>query len=118
VHEETGLADVEVGPCVWRHRARFSFAGMRFDQLEHIHVARFTGSTGSAADAEYQPAGLELLEALAFGGMRWFSTADLQVLAASGAKIIPPWLPEQLPGFLQTGAPAEPIDLGELGPVF
>lgn len=114
IAEETGLAGVEVGPCVWRHHARFSFAGMRFDQLEHIHVARWSGVSPPPG----APAGLEMLEALAFSGTEWWEIAELAAGAAAGLRIIPPWLPEQLPRYLADGAPPEPIDLGELGPVF
>jgi 8-oxo-dGTP pyrophosphatase MutT (NUDIX family) len=115
VHEETGLTGVEVGPCVWQHDARFTFAGLRFDQLEHIHVARWLGAPG---EEPYRPAGLEALEAMAFTGVGWWTVSDLAELQRSGGRIIPPWLPEQLPRFLADGAPAVPIHLGDLGPVF
>jgi 8-oxo-dGTP pyrophosphatase MutT (NUDIX family) len=115
VLEETGLDDVEVGPCVWQHDARFTFAGMRFEQLEHIHVARWSGtSTG----APYRPGGLEAIEAMAFSGFGWWSVGELSDLQRDGGRIIPPWLPEQLPRYLAEGAPPEPVHLGELGPVF
>ncbi|MDA8047509.1 MAG: NUDIX domain-containing protein [Actinomycetota bacterium] len=115
VHEETGLVGVEVGPCVWRHDARFTFAGLHFDQLEHIHVARWNGSDDGSA---YRPAGLEALEALAFSGYGWWALDELQHLRDSGGRIIPPWLPDQLPLYLAAGPPGEPIHLGQLGPVF
>lgn len=115
IQEETGLSGVEVGPCVWRHDARFTFAGLRFDQLEHIHVARWAGVGDGVA---YRPGGLEMLEAMAFSGMRWWTSDELAELALSGGRIIPPWLADQLPVFLAEGPPAEPIHLGELGPVF
>lgn len=113
IAEETGLAGVAVGPCVWRHEARFTFAGMRFDQLEHIHVARWDGSAPASHFG-----GLEYLEAIAFSGTQWWEVGDLAEMAASGGRIIPPWLPEQLARYLAEGPPAEPIHLGELGPVF
>jgi ADP-ribose pyrophosphatase YjhB (NUDIX family) len=115
IREETGLGDVEVGPCVWRHDARFTFAGLRFDQLEHIHVARWRGS-GDVGD--YQPAGLEMLEAMAFSGYGWWTAPELLELTESGGRIIPPWLPVQLAWFLAEGPPDQPVHLGELGPVF
>ena len=115
IHEETGLTDVEVGPCVWQHDARFTFAGIRFEQLEHIHVARWRGQ---ATDDAYRPAGLEMLEAMAFSGFSWWTAGELADMAAGGERIIPPWLPELLPVFLAEGAPAEPLHLGLLGPVF
>ena len=113
--EETGLRDVEVGPCVWQHDARFTFAGLRFDQLEHIHVARWTGSSQSGA---YRPGGLEMLEAMAFSGFEWWEVEALAELVDGGHRIIPPWLPEQLPQYLLAGPPEDPLHLGELGPVF
>ena len=115
IREETGLRDVEVGPCVWQHDARFTFAGLRFDQLEHIHVARWSG-TGDPH--EFRPDGLEMLEAMAFSGFGWWSAPELAGLRDSGQRIIPPWLPDQLVWYLAEGPPDEPIHLGELGPVF
>lgn len=113
VHEETGLTGVEMGPCVWQHDARFTFAGLRFDQLEHIHVARWSGT-----HATYQPGGLEMLEALAFSGFEWWTLAALTEMVAGGGRIIPPWLPEQLARYLTDGAGEEPLHLGELGSIF
>ncbi len=115
IHEETGLVGVEVGPCVWQHEARFTFAGMRFEQLEHIHVARWQGAGG---EQPYRPGGLEMLEAMAFSGFGWWTVSELVELLGGGGRIIPPWLAEQLPRYLAEGAPAAPIHLGELGPVF
>jgi 8-oxo-dGTP pyrophosphatase MutT (NUDIX family) len=115
VVEETGLEGVEMGPCVWQHDARFTFAGMRFEQLEHIHVARWPGTGG---DDPYRPGALETIEALAFSGLGWWSMAELVELQGSGERIIPPWLPEQLPRFLTEGYPGTPTHLGELGSVF
>jgi len=115
LYEETGIADVDMGGCVWQHRARFSFGGFQFDQREHIHVARLAGHPGEAA---YRPPGLEALEAIAFQGWRWWPLPELSEMVAAGGRVIPPWLCEQLPPFLESGPPQEPIDLGELGDVF
>jgi 8-oxo-dGTP pyrophosphatase MutT (NUDIX family) len=114
IHEETGLVEIEVGPCVWQHDARFTFAGLRFDQLEHIHVARWTGS----GPTTYRPSGLEMLEAMAFSGFEWWTVADLVRMRSEGQRIIPPWLPDELPRYLADGPPDAPLHLGELGPVF
>jgi 8-oxo-dGTP pyrophosphatase MutT (NUDIX family) len=106
VWEETGLR-ARMGPAVWRHHAVFGFGGYHFDQHETIHLARCDGG-------EIRPAGLEALEVEAFLGFQWCPPDDLRVVAA-GARIIPGWLPEQLPAVLASGPPDEPIDMGELG---
>lgn len=108
LYEETGLEDVEMGPCVWRQHVTFTFAGFRFDQDEWVHVARCDGG-------DYRPAALEALEAAAFAGAEWFDPDALGTLDGSdGKRIIPPWLPGQLPVVLAGGWPAEPIDLGHI----
>jgi 8-oxo-dGTP pyrophosphatase MutT (NUDIX family) len=110
LYEETGLRDVEMGPCVWRQHVTFDFAGIRFDQDEWVHVARCDGG-------EYRPAALESLEVAAFDGAKWWELSELPLLDGSaGNRVLPPWLPEQLPVVLATGWPAEPIDLGHVGP--
>ena len=111
VFEESGLASVAMGPCVWTHRARFTFAGMRFDQQEYIHVARWSGADPAAG--AYRPGGLEAVEAMAFRGLGWWEPAELARLT-----VIPPWLAVELPRYLAEGAPAEPVDLGELPDLF
>lgn len=124
LYEETGIDAVEMGPCVWRHHARFTFAGYRFDQNERIHLARLAVPDGHpeshrighhVTGDDYRPPGLEAIEALAFKGVRWWSEAELHDLVRGGGKVIPPWLPEQLSAVLRDGVPDEPIDLGELG---
>jgi 8-oxo-dGTP pyrophosphatase MutT (NUDIX family) len=117
LYEETGLNSVEMGPCVWQHRARFVFAGMLFDQDEHIHVARMNIPAADAPPS-YRPAGLEALEALAFQGLRWWSLEDMADLVKGGGRVIPPWLVELVPIFLADGAPPQPLHLGELESLF
>jgi len=116
LYEETGIDGVEMGPCVWRHHAQFSFGGYRFDQHEHIHLARIgTPAARPGEGSDYRPAGLEALEAMAFKGFRWWSPDELGAMLAGGGRVIPPWLPEQLSTVLATGIPTQAIDLGELG---
>ncbi|HET9692551.1 MAG TPA: NUDIX domain-containing protein, partial [Acidimicrobiales bacterium] len=54
--EETGLRATSISGPVWRQHARFTFAGMRFDQHEVVHLARGEGG-------DYRPGGLEGIEA-------------------------------------------------------
>lgn len=101
--EEAGLRAGTVSGPVWRHHATFEWAGLRFDQDELVHLARGEGG-------EVRPAGLGHLEALAMQGGAWWAIEELAGLD----RIIPPWLPEQLPAVLAAGLPEEPIDLGTL----
>lgn len=114
--EETGIRDAAVGPAAWQHRARYRFAGMHFDQREHIHVARLDGRPSDVED--YRPGGLEAMEALAFSGLRWWTADELAAMVAEGGRVIPPWLPVELRRYLDEGPPAEPRDLGELPELF
>ncbi len=116
LYEETGIRAAVVGPSVWQHRARYTFAGLRFDQLEHIHVARV--AAGGDGSPEYRPGGLEAMEALAFSGLRWWELDRLEAMVGAGGRVLPPWLPEQLGRFLADGPPAEPLYLGELPELF
>lgn len=117
LYEETGIRHAEVGPSVWQHRARYTFAGIRFDQLEHIHVARLAGGPPDDSPA-YRPGGLETLEALAFSGLQWWDVEQLGGLVSSGGRILPPWLPDELARYLDEGPPPEPRYLGELPNLF
>lgn len=110
--EETGLGGVDMGTCVWRHHARFVFAGIDFDQDEHVHVGRVD------VPADWRPAGLEFIEAAAFQGQRWWPLDELDDFNSGGGRIIPPWLVAQLQRYVDDGPPPAEIDLGELGDVF
>jgi 8-oxo-dGTP pyrophosphatase MutT (NUDIX family) len=108
LHEETGIVDVEIGPCVWTQHAQFSFGGFDFDQHEHIHVAW----CGSIDVTTVRPGGLEALEALAFGEPRWWALEDL---LASPERVLPHRLREFLPDLVEGLLPAEPHDITHVG---
>jgi 8-oxo-dGTP pyrophosphatase MutT (NUDIX family) len=108
LHEETGITDVEIGPCVWTQHSVFSFGGFDFDQHEHIHVAW----CDTIDVGELRPAGLEALEVLAFGGARWWALDDL---LASEERVLPHRLREFLPELVDGRLPAEPHDITHHG---
>lgn len=112
LHEETGIDQVDVGPCVWRQHSRFTFAGINFDQQERIHVAHVRPGGPVPDVTSYRPAGLEALEVMAFKGQRWWEPAELVDLVQSGGRVIPAWLPGQLVAVPAQGWPDEPIDMG------
>jgi 8-oxo-dGTP pyrophosphatase MutT (NUDIX family) len=107
--EETGIRDVEIGPCVWTQHARFTFAGWRFDQHEHVHV----GWCGGIDLTALRPGGLEAFEAMAFSGPRWW---ELEDLLASDDTVLPVRLREFLPDLVAGRLPDAPLDITHSGP--
>jgi len=101
LHEETGLKDVEMGPCVWVQQTHYTFAGYQFESDDRIHVAFCDGGV-------FDPQGLEALEAAAFLGARWWTLDDL---VASEAPTVPVRLREFLPAVMAGELPDEPIDI-------
>ena len=103
LYEETGIRDVEMGPCVWTRRTQFTFGGWHFDQDEWIHVA-WTKSTG-----EWRPVHLEALEAAAFIDARFWT---LDELLATPIQTWPSRMREFLPPIVAGDLPDEPVDVG------
>ncbi len=99
--EETGITEVEIGPCIWTQHVEFDFGGLHFDSRERIHVAWCDGG-------EYRPTHLEYLEAAAFLGARWW---PLDELLASDEPVLPVRLREFLPPIVAGSLPAEPVDI-------
>ena len=102
LYEETGIVEAEIGPCVWTQHSKFTFAGWKFDQHEHVHVAW----TDRIDLSTRKPGGLEAFEAMAFGGHHLES--DVQVL--------PRRLREFLPDVVSGNLPAEPVDITHIDP--
>lgn len=101
LREEGGILSAEIGPVVWVQSVQFTFAGLHFDQDEFIHVARTT-------QTELGTPTLELFEAMAFQGARWW-TCD-EVVAAT-TPFLPPRLPELLPALVAGTYPDPPLDI-------
>lgn len=103
LYEETGIADAEIGPCVWVQHATFQFGGYNFDQMERVHVA-WCGHV-----EQVRPAHLEPLEALAFKGSRWWM---LDELLESDVATLPVNLRRHLPALVEGRLPDPPVDIG------
>ncbi len=103
LYEECGFSDVEVGPCIWTQYVEFDFAMYHFKSDERIHVAYLRGEAG-----EWNPQGLEALEAAAFDQARWWT---LDELLASDVATLPARLKEFLPDIVAGTIPDEPIDI-------
>ena len=109
LYEETGIVEAEIGPCVWTQHAKFTFAGWKFDQFEHVHVAW----TDRVDPGSLRPGGLEAFEVLAFGGRQWWA---LDELLASDVQVLPRRLREFLPGLVAGELPPEPLDITHIDP--
>ncbi|MCC5952071.1 MAG: NUDIX domain-containing protein [Acidimicrobiia bacterium] len=107
LREEAGVADAEVGPCVWEQEVAFTFAGYHFEQHERIHVAWCAQRTDS-----WRPQGLEALEAQAFTGQRWWHHHDV---AAAAERFLPVLLPQHLGPLAEGVLPDRPIDISHPG---
>lgn len=101
LYEETGISGVEMGPCVWTQRVEYTFAGLRFESDDFIHVAWCDGG-------DYAPKGLEALEADAFISAGWWNLDDLM---ASDDPTVPVRLREFLPDLIAGRIPDLPIDI-------
>ena len=101
LYEETGISDVEMGPCIWVQQVEFDFAGYHFDSDERIYVAWCDGG-------EWRPTHLEALEAAAFEGAEWWALGDL---LASEEMMLPERLREFLPAIVAGDLPEPPVDI-------
>ena len=102
VREETGLADFEPGPLVWRREHRFDWAGQRVHQREEfflVRVARFEPRAEGWTHEERR----DLLE------FRWWN-AD--AIAASPDEFVPGAFARWLRALVREGAAPTTIDVG------
>lgn len=100
--EEGGITRARIGPVIWTQHVNFTFAGYHFDQDEVIHVA-WCDSTETEG-----PGHLELFEAMAFRGARWWT---LDELLASDEPTLPARLRELLPPIVAGELPDPPLDI-------
>lgn len=101
LYEETGIGDVEMGPCVWVQQTEYDFGGYHFESDDYIHVAYCDGG-------DYRPKGLEALEAAAFLGARWWTLDDI---LDNDMPTVPARLREFLPAVVAGDLPSEPLDI-------
>ena len=106
LYEECGFKNVVVGPCIWTQYVEFDFAMYHFKSDERIHLAETEES------AEWDPKGLEALEAAAFEEGRWWTLEDL---LASEEQTLPERLREFLPQIINGDLPESPIDISPIG---
>lgn len=101
VAEETGLADITLGPEVWRRRQIYSWRGRDTANRERWFLAR-------VPHFEPSPAGLTEDEQEDVTGFRWWAPAEL---ATTTETVFPPDLGERLVALLGDSPPEVPIDI-------
>ena len=101
VIEETGIADIDLGPVLWKRACSFPFDGRRWDQDEWYFLAR---TETTATDT----AGLTELERRSVAGLRWWTSSEL---LSARETVYPTRLGELLRTLLVEGPPRVPLVL-------
>ena len=101
IAEETGIAEVDLGPLIARRSAAFSFDGRSFEQDEWYYLGR-TGTTETDASGQTE------LERRSTDGVRWWTR---EALLDTAETVYPEGLAALLGTLLRDGAPAEPVRL-------
>lgn len=103
LEEETGLAGVGLGPCVWSRTHTFPWLGRLYCQRERFYLLRVDGHTVDTAGHTEE-------ERLVLTEHRWWS-AD-EIAAARDTLFAPRDLGGHLLSLLSGELPDEPIDVG------
>ncbi|MDX6506767.1 MAG: double-stranded uracil-DNA glycosylase [Gaiellaceae bacterium] len=100
--EEVGLHDAVLGPHIWSRVNDFAWGGTIYRQTERFYLVRIDRHD-VAPTIDLIPEGIH--------GHRWWSVDEL---AASAETFAPRSLAVHLRGLLDTGAPAQPLELSGL----
>jgi 8-oxo-dGTP pyrophosphatase MutT (NUDIX family) len=99
--EETGIHDLDLGPCVWTRLAQFTFEGIEFEQREWFFLARTTQRTvDTSGFVDYEQRSLT--------EHRWWSLAELR---RSDEVVWPRDLASLLATLLTAGPPGVVIEI-------
>lgn len=102
LREEVGRDDLELGPCIWHRRVRFTWERWRVHQRERT----FLVPVPSAFEAVTVHPDEEPIV-----GSGWFVAEELRALDEA---VYPIGLAEHLDQLASDGIPAAPVDLGEV----
>ena len=103
LHEETGLSEVTLGPCVWHRRLVWRWGDRWYDSVERFFLAR-------ARSFEVSTAGLSPDEQKVLKEYRWWSAEE--VTAATTETFVPRRIGRLLPSRLAGDLSGDPIDVG------
>ena len=101
--EETGLAEFEMGPEVWRRDHTFLWDGRTIRQRERYYLIKVE---------RFEPVDHHLpeeVEQVAFGGYRWWRVPEIE---QSNESFVPSQLAALLKTLLENGPPLSPIEVG------
>ena len=102
--EETGLAGVTLGPCVWVRRHVWQWDDRWIDSYECFYLLRTRGF-------DVVPASLDKLEEEYLREHRWWSVHEIE--AARGVEtFVPRRIHELLPPLIAGRLPGTPVDAG------
>lgn len=99
--EETGIDDLNLGPCVWTRLAQFTFEGVEFEQREWFFLARTAQRTVSTA-------GFLDYEQRSMTEHRWWSVDELR---GTSEVVWPRDLASLLATLLTAGPPGAVIEI-------
>jgi 8-oxo-dGTP pyrophosphatase MutT (NUDIX family) len=102
VFEETGLRDLELGPCVWLREVEYGWRGRRYRQREHVFVALVDAFEPSREWLQEEEPDM-LVE------HRWWTPDDIE---RSEERFGPRRLGSLLRALLRDGIPPEPLRIG------
>jgi 8-oxo-dGTP pyrophosphatase MutT (NUDIX family) len=97
--EELGLAELRIGPLVWRRQHTYDWGGKRIRQREEyrvVHVPRFEPRMSDARESQ------------SLDRFRWWPVAEL---ASATERLTPLSLPDIIARYLVHGAPREPLEV-------
>ncbi|MCY4577834.1 MAG: NUDIX domain-containing protein [Chloroflexi bacterium] len=104
LYEETGLREVDLGPCIWKRRHTWQWVDRWIESDEWFYLLR-------APAFEAVPTAPDEWEMQYVLGHRWWSVNEL-VANKDTETFVPRSLPELLPPVLAGDIPIQPIDVG------
>jgi 8-oxo-dGTP pyrophosphatase MutT (NUDIX family) len=102
--EEVGLQAIELGPCVWRRTAEFTFRDFRYRQHERVFLAH-------AEPFEFDHRGLDEVEVGIVLGHRWWTIDEIE--AATDLAFWPRGLAQLLRPLVLGELPKVPLEIND-----
>jgi hypothetical protein len=100
--EEVGLHTIDLGPCVWRRIAEFSFRGVHYRQQERIFLAH-------AEPFEFDHSRLDKVEVGIVLGYQWWTIDEIE--SATNLDFWPRGLAQLLRPLVLGEVPRVPLEI-------